>query len=353
MRTTLLTPFRTLLALMFFAASSAFALERGTIGVYYDQHQGKPTASGERYAPELFTAAHETLPLGTLIRVTNALNGRAVDVRINDRKNRDGRLVYLSGAAGREIGLSPGQSVDGWVAILPPHLTPAAAERTPEAARGAIQQQMGAGGQHFKTQFQRARDRLLGRNQRDGRQFEAGSTTREPGGFFARIFSPKAESVAPAASGQPGYSYGSPTYTPDGRVTPMSAPRRSSAYRPRADAAPTPPRPAPQISPMAPQPRASAPPRQVRPLASSASVPVSSTASYRVQFGAFKKQRHADELSASLNRGGVASMVVQSTANQLYLVVGRNAFPTAGEAQRWIDFEGARRGWRERPVVVR
>src|SRR5581483_122716 len=46
---------------------------------------GKPTASGEPYDMFLFTAAHRSLPLGTLVRVTNLKNGKSIIVRVNDR----------------------------------------------------------------------------------------------------------------------------------------------------------------------------------------------------------------------------------------------------------------------------
>ena len=63
------------------------------------------TASGERFNPNAFTAAHRTLPLGTRVRVTNTRNGRSVEVRINDRGpfgNRE-RIIDLSKAAAREL----------------------------------------------------------------------------------------------------------------------------------------------------------------------------------------------------------------------------------------------------------
>jgi rare lipoprotein A len=48
-------------------------------------HHGRRTASGEIFDMRALTAAHRTLPLGTRLRVTNLANGRAVDVRVNDR----------------------------------------------------------------------------------------------------------------------------------------------------------------------------------------------------------------------------------------------------------------------------
>ena len=69
----------------------------GTASWYGEQFQGKPTASGEPYDMRDLTAAHPSLPLGTLVKVTNLRNGRAVVVRINDRGPVvDGRIIDLS-----------------------------------------------------------------------------------------------------------------------------------------------------------------------------------------------------------------------------------------------------------------
>jgi rare lipoprotein A len=69
------------------------------------------TANGERFAPEKLTAAHRTLPFGTLVRVTNMRNGRSVIVRINDRGPfNKGRVIDVSPAAARALefsGLAP------------------------------------------------------------------------------------------------------------------------------------------------------------------------------------------------------------------------------------------------------
>jgi rare lipoprotein A len=79
-------------------------------GEYFD---GKPTASGEPFDMNEFTAAHMTLPLGTVVRVTNLRNGRWVVVRVNDRGPVvPGRIIDVSfGAAKmlkfRDKGLAP------------------------------------------------------------------------------------------------------------------------------------------------------------------------------------------------------------------------------------------------------
>ena len=67
---------------------------------------GRTTASGETYDETQMTAAHKSLPLGTLVRVTNLRSMRTVVVRINDRGAfGPNRVIDLSSAAAREIGM--------------------------------------------------------------------------------------------------------------------------------------------------------------------------------------------------------------------------------------------------------
>lgn len=73
------------------------AYQIGTASWYGSYFQDKPTASGEPYNMYDLTAAHPTLPLGSLVRVTNLHNGRAVVVRINDRGPVvPGRIIDVS-----------------------------------------------------------------------------------------------------------------------------------------------------------------------------------------------------------------------------------------------------------------
>lgn len=77
----------------------------GTASYYSSKLQGRPTASGERYDREKFTAACNILPLGTVIRVTNVRNGKSVRVRVNDRLSKKiGRIADLSGRAASTLG---------------------------------------------------------------------------------------------------------------------------------------------------------------------------------------------------------------------------------------------------------
>jgi rare lipoprotein A len=65
------------------------------------------TASGERLGTSALTAAHRTLPFGTLVRVTNDANGQSVVVRINDRGPFiSGRVIDLTPAGAHALGFS-------------------------------------------------------------------------------------------------------------------------------------------------------------------------------------------------------------------------------------------------------
>lgn len=67
--------------------------------------QGKPTASGQPYNENAMTCAHRTLPLGSLLRVTNLRNHRSVLVRVNDRGPvPENRVIDVSKAAADSLG---------------------------------------------------------------------------------------------------------------------------------------------------------------------------------------------------------------------------------------------------------
>lgn len=86
------------------AEPSTGPAHRGQASWYGSDFQGSPTASGEPFNMNAFTAAHRTLPLGSYARVRNLDNGRSVVVRINDRgPHARRRTIDLSYAAAREI----------------------------------------------------------------------------------------------------------------------------------------------------------------------------------------------------------------------------------------------------------
>jgi len=88
------------------ASTAGFTLtasaQSGIASVY---SEGSKTASGERLSPGALTAAHRSLPFGTMVRVTNNHTGRSVVVRINDRGPFvRGRIIDLTPAGAQVLG---------------------------------------------------------------------------------------------------------------------------------------------------------------------------------------------------------------------------------------------------------
>ena len=78
----------------------------GVASYYAAKFENRKTADGERFKSNGFTAAHRTLPLGTIVRVTNLENQRSVVVRVNDRGPfMRKRIIDLSPAAARALGI--------------------------------------------------------------------------------------------------------------------------------------------------------------------------------------------------------------------------------------------------------
>jgi rare lipoprotein A len=77
----------------------------GTASYYHHKFHGRKTATGEKFDINGMTAASNTMPLGTLVKVTNLKNGNSVVVKINDRMNaKNKRLIDLSYKAAKELG---------------------------------------------------------------------------------------------------------------------------------------------------------------------------------------------------------------------------------------------------------
>ena len=82
------------------------SLGQGEASWYGPGLYGNRTANGEVLRPGTLTAAHRTLPFGTLVRVTNLANGRSTVVRINDRGPfHGGRVIDLAHGAASELGV--------------------------------------------------------------------------------------------------------------------------------------------------------------------------------------------------------------------------------------------------------
>lgn len=82
-------------------------MERGVASWYGPGFHGNKTANGERYDMHQFTAAHRTLPLGSVLQVKSLSNGRTVVVRVNDRGPfAKQRILDLSLAAAQRLGMT-------------------------------------------------------------------------------------------------------------------------------------------------------------------------------------------------------------------------------------------------------
>ncbi len=94
------------------AAHGGDGSQTGSAAIYSTRLEGRPTASGEPFRQSELTAAHPSLPLGSLAQVTNLATGQHTLVRINDRGPFDGtHVVDLSRAAAVQIGMSGNETV--------------------------------------------------------------------------------------------------------------------------------------------------------------------------------------------------------------------------------------------------
>ena len=121
------------------------AWEAGQASWYSHRFEGKRTASGDAYRAHVFSAAHRSLPLGTLVTVRNPDNQREVVVRINDRgPHHPNRDIDLSHAAARALDiLHEGVAAIEWQlapagASPTPHVRPAKVVKMPPKARRTV-----------------------------------------------------------------------------------------------------------------------------------------------------------------------------------------------------------------------
>jgi rare lipoprotein A len=81
-------------------------IQVGTASWYGRRQAGRLTANGERFNPQAMTCAHRTLPLGSVVKVTDIATGKNVSLEVNDRGPYvRGRIVDLSEGAARELGV--------------------------------------------------------------------------------------------------------------------------------------------------------------------------------------------------------------------------------------------------------
>lgn len=110
----------------------------GSVSWYGDKFHGKKTASHELFDKNAMTAAHKTLPLNSIVKVTNLSTGQSVDVRINDRGPFVGnRLIDLSEAAAEAVGFIANGASDvrvQYVGMAQAHIQPTYVPSAPQSA---------------------------------------------------------------------------------------------------------------------------------------------------------------------------------------------------------------------------
>lgn len=145
--------------------------ETGLAALYPQGRAGRPTASGEAFDPEAITAAHPTLPIPSLVQVTDLGSGREAIVRVNDRGPfAQGQLIALSPMAARALGAGAGARVHmRYLGPAPKRVAEPGAvaveTRAPLRAQGAGQGyyvQVGAFGSRANAEAALARVQRLG-----------------------------------------------------------------------------------------------------------------------------------------------------------------------------------------------
>jgi rare lipoprotein A (peptidoglycan hydrolase) len=108
---------------------------RGEASYYGAAFAGRKTASGEVFEPRRYTAAHRTLPFGTVLRVTRLDTRAIVYVRVNDRGpyGKKGRILDLSTAAAEKLGMLSRGIADVRADIVERGVTPPKKGHAPRA----------------------------------------------------------------------------------------------------------------------------------------------------------------------------------------------------------------------------
>jgi rare lipoprotein A len=92
-----------IILLCFVGSSDNVIYQKGTASYYANKFEGRKTASGEIFRQDSLTAAHKTLPFGTMLKVTNLANDSVVIVKVNDRIGTSSRVIDLSLRAAKQL----------------------------------------------------------------------------------------------------------------------------------------------------------------------------------------------------------------------------------------------------------
>jgi len=127
-----------ILAFLTRISAQEVAGEEGLASWYGSEFDERPTSSGEAFNSRDLTAAHPSLPFGTMLRVTNTLNSRQVIVRVNDRGPFGApRIIDISTAAAEAIGMIEPRTAPVLVEVVPKEL-PVSTAALPSIAQKEI-----------------------------------------------------------------------------------------------------------------------------------------------------------------------------------------------------------------------
>lgn len=171
--------------------------ETGIASWYGAKFHGKKTANGETYDMYAMTAAHKTLPLPTMVAVTNLDNGRKVVVRVNDRGPFvASRIIDLSKAAAEKIDMTAKGTARVKIEALvegsrpTPEEEPEPVAPVPDFDRGEFYVQVGA------FSIRENAERLKARLEREWRLMRLESYTTPDGDQFTRVQAGPYSSIA-------------------------------------------------------------------------------------------------------------------------------------------------------------
>ncbi|MDR2618661.1 MAG: septal ring lytic transglycosylase RlpA family protein [Treponema sp.] len=113
--------------------------QEGIASWYGTEFDGRPTASGEIFDSSQFTAAHPSLPFGTILKVTNTQNNRQVQVRVNDRGPFvSARIIDVSRAAAQALDMLATGTAPVVVEAAQGSPVPAAGQALPANPQGEL-----------------------------------------------------------------------------------------------------------------------------------------------------------------------------------------------------------------------
>jgi rare lipoprotein A len=337
-------------------SGSAPFRQEGMASWYGVEFEGRPTASGELFDPNQFTAAHPDLPFGTLLIVTNVINGEQVVVRVNDRGPFvKSRIIDVSKAAAEKLNMLESGTAQVLIELAPKNtVSPAAANITPTSAVTATDTKSAP----VQTAYNTARPAdesvppevvtaatppptAAQPQQLSSRPVAAGQTTGAP------AYTPQQPALASRQTAQPSPSASSPQAASPALQSRTQLPvqtRLSTVTPPVASFQPVPTTSRPPIPSVTGAAQPAMPSSAMSPAPSQASAPIQPSRSwpsyasaeilggpfvkgryYRLQIGSFKVAKNAVEVFDRLSAAGLNPQ--WEPFGELYRVVISNVRP--------------------------